>query len=55
MEQQPHRGLTIVQWMLLVAVLGIVLTIAASIWQGPSRPDVVDVETGVQDRNAGPQ
>lgn len=39
MEQQPRKGLTIIQWLLLVALLGVALTIAAWLWSGPSGPD----------------
>ena len=39
MEPQPHKGLTIIQWLSLVALLGVVLTIAAWLWSGPSGSD----------------
>lgn len=55
MNQQPRKGLTIIQIMSLVALLGIVLTIAASIWQGPAGQDTPNVEAEQQDGNAGSQ
>lgn len=36
MNQQPRKGLTLLQLMSLVALLGVLLTIAAALWQGPS-------------------
>jgi Tfp pilus assembly protein PilE len=53
MEQQPRKGLTIIQLMSLVALLGIALTIAAWLWSGPEnlRQSSIDSETqrGVAD------
>lgn len=40
MERRPYKGLTIIQWLLLVALLGIVLTIAAVMWSGPAASGV---------------
>jgi hypothetical protein len=35
-QQQPRKGLTIIQLMSLVALLGIALTIVAWLWSGPA-------------------
>jgi len=55
MDQQPRKGLTLIQIMLLVALLGLVLTIAASIWQGPPGRDTPDVEAEQENGSAGTQ
>ncbi len=55
MEQQPRKGLTIIQWLSLVALLGIVLTIAASLWSGPSDSRHSDVDAATQQNLAESQ
>jgi hypothetical protein len=50
MEQRPDKGLTVIQWLLLVALLGIVLTFLASIWSGPETSSVeTEAQRGVAD------
>lgn len=51
MDEQPRSGLTIIQLMLLIAALGIVLTIAAWLWQGPD--DVRQSDAAEQQLDAG--
>ena len=46
MDQQERPGLTIIQLMSLIALLGIVLTIAAWLWSGPG--DDAQTDAAVQ-------
>ena len=39
MEESKGKGLTLLQWLFLVALLGLILTVAAALWQGPQSPD----------------
>jgi len=47
MNHQPRKQLTVIQIMLLVALLGIALTVAVSLWDGPSGADSANVDAEI--------
>ena len=45
MNNQPRKKLTVIQILLLVALLGVVLTVAVSLWEEPPGADSANVKT----------
>ena len=55
MDPQPRKRLTLIQLMLLVALAGILLTFAVSIWEGPAGVDSPDGDAALQESPARSQ
>jgi hypothetical protein len=55
MDNQPRKRLTLIQIMLLVALVGILLTVAVSVWDGPDGADSPGIDDEMQEVPAGSQ
>ncbi|MGD8808650.1 MAG: hypothetical protein PVG24_03540 [Gammaproteobacteria bacterium] len=55
MDNQPRKRLTLIQIMLLVALVGILLTVAVSVWDGPGGADSPGIDEEMQEVPAGSQ